>query len=285
MGAVELHRHSSTVFLACYYRYYRFFPNGQVGASLPAWDVGSRLVQGGASFEFAWAAGFYYKLFCTQQARCNPTSLLCVYITCCLALSSYAHCLKHIAWTHHHCRCPSRTNHSSFYWSSRPQPQQLLYRTSPHVLKLVARSLARTPAALQAAARNPEAHGRGGAADDAQHVYIGRYCVASGKVCTVIVYPNSRGTEVRARLTLRSTSSGACNRMDVDSLCTYDWETGTSSPFPTDPRGDEEVGHGTGADRQEHRRGLAPFVFVPWEQVLTSPLNLPSSKMDVFLPG
>jgi RecB family endonuclease NucS len=33
VGAVELHRHSQTVFMACYYRYYRFFPNGQVGAA------------------------------------------------------------------------------------------------------------------------------------------------------------------------------------------------------------------------------------------------------------
>ena len=32
VGALELHRQSGgTVFLAAYYRYYRFFPNGQVG--------------------------------------------------------------------------------------------------------------------------------------------------------------------------------------------------------------------------------------------------------------
>lgn len=190
VGAVELHRHSNTVYLACYYRYYRFFPNGQ-----------------------------------------------------------------------------------------------LLYRTSPLVLKQVARSLARTPAALQAARAAPAQHSRGGAAEDAQHVYVGRYCVSGGTVRTVIVYPNSRGTEVRAKLSLRSTVPGAHNRMDVESLCTYDWETGTSSPFPTDPRADDDVGHGGFAERQEHRRGLAPFVFVPWEQVLTSNLNLPASKMDVFLPG
>ena len=160
----------------------------------------------------------------------------------------------------------------------------MLYRTSPHVLKLVARSLARTPAALQAAAHSPVQHGRGGAAEDAQHVYVGRYCVSAGGVRTVIVYPNSRGTEVRAKLNLRSTVPGAWDRLDVESLCTYDWETGTSSPFPTDPRAEEES-HNGGAERQEHRRGLAPFVFVPWEQVLASPLNLPVSKMDVFLPG
>jgi F-box protein 9 len=159
----------------------------------------------------------------------------------------------------------------------------MLYRTSPHVLKLVARSLARTPAALQAAAKAPGAYGRGGAADDAQHVYIGRYCIQGGQLRTVISYPNSRGTEVRAKLGVRSTVAGAWDRLDVESLCTYDWETGSSSPFPTDPRAEDE--YGDGAQRQEHRRGLAPFVFVPWEQVLTTPLNLPASKMDVFLPG
>ncbi|KAI8471805.1 MAG: hypothetical protein J3K34DRAFT_384601 [Monoraphidium minutum] len=158
---------------------------------------------------------------------------------------------------------------------------QMLYRTSPHVLKLVARSLARTPAALQAARAAPAAHARGGLADDAQHVYVGRYAIGSGVLRTVVVYPNSRGTEVRAKLGLRSTVPGACDRLDVQSLCTYDWETGTSSPFPTDPDADG----GAGAERQEHRRGLAPFVFVPWEQVLTTRLNLPASKMDVFLPG
>jgi F-box protein 9 len=162
---------------------------------------------------------------------------------------------------------------------------QLLYRTSPHVLKLVARSLARTPAALNAARANPAAHARGGAADDAQHVYVGRYCIAAGGLRTVIVYPNSRGTEVRAKLALRSTLPGACDRLDVESLCTYDFETGMASPFPTDPRADELDEAYRAGERQEHRRGLAPVVFVPWEQVLMHPLNLPSSKMDVFLPG
>jgi F-box protein 9 len=159
----------------------------------------------------------------------------------------------------------------------------MMYRTSPHVLKHVARSLARTPAALQAAASAPAAHARGGLAEDAQHVYVGRYSVAAGKVRTVIVYPNSRGSEVRAKLGLRSTVPGACDRMDVESLVTFDWETGASAPLPgADP---DEDGGGRGGERREHRRGLSTFVFVPWEQVLTTPLNLPPSKMDVFLPG
>ena len=37
VGAAELHR-TNTVHLACYYRYYRFFPNGQVrGARSTLW--------------------------------------------------------------------------------------------------------------------------------------------------------------------------------------------------------------------------------------------------------
>ena len=155
------------------------------------------------------------------------------------------------------------------------------------MLRLVARSLARTPAALQAAAaagaRGGGGGGGGGAADDAQHVHAGRYCVAGGKLRTIITYPNSRGTEVRAKLNLRATRPGAADRLDVESLCTYDWETGTASPFPTDPTADED--DGGGAERREHRRGLAPFVFVPWEQALTHVLNSPTSKMDVYLPG
>lgn len=37
--------------------------------------------------------------------------------------------------------------------------------------------------------------------------------------------------------------------------------------------------------RKEYRRGLAPFVFLPWEAVLTSPLNLAIKDMDYFLAG
>lgn len=168
---------------------------------------------------------------------------------------------------------------------------QLLYRTSPHVLRLVARSLARSPAQLAAAraAAPGAAAARGGAADDAQHVYVGRYSVREGGVRTVVRYPNARGTEVRARLTLRSAAApGACDRLDVEALYTYDWETGAESPFPTDPDADERdaaaYAAGGGAERQEHRRGLASFTFVPWAEALTHPLNNPTSKMDVYIP-
>jgi hypothetical protein len=53
VGAVELHRASgsSTVFLACYYRYYRFFPNGQVRGR----ESRARGRQGDPSASFAFA--------------------------------------------------------------------------------------------------------------------------------------------------------------------------------------------------------------------------------------
>ena len=36
---------------------------------------------------------------------------------------------------------------------------------------------------------------------------------------------------------------------------------------------------------RSHQRGKAPFVFVPWERIAESPLNLPVSKMDFYVPG
>jgi hypothetical protein len=34
-----------------------------------------------------------------------------------------------------------------------------------------------------------------------------------------------------------------------------------------------------------YRRGLNPCVFVPWEGVATSVLNLPVKDMDFWMPG
>ena len=34
-----------------------------------------------------------------------------------------------------------------------------------------------------------------------------------------------------------------------------------------------------------HTRGKATYVFVSWEQVVDSPLNLPVEKMDFYVPG
>jgi hypothetical protein len=51
--------------------------------------------------------------------------------------------------------------------------------------------------------------------------------------------------------------------------------------YPADP---DEVPTGAG-DVTNFRRGLAPCVFVPWECVATSVLNLPVKDMDYWMPG
>ena len=40
-----------------------------------------------------------------------------------------------------------------------------------------------------------------------------------------------------------------------------------------------------GVPGRQYKRGLAPYSFVPWEAVHTSPLNLPIHKMDFYVPG
>lgn len=46
----------------------------------------------------------------------------------------------------------------------------------------------------------------------------------------IIVYPNSRNTEVRARCCIRGVPKlGAANRLDLEELVSFDRETGSSS--------------------------------------------------------
>ena len=40
-----------------------------------------------------------------------------------------------------------------------------------------------------------------------------------------------------------------------------------------------------GLETLAHKRGMAPYVFVPWDRVATSVLNLPVEQMDVYIPG
>jgi F-box protein 9 len=48
--------------------------------------------------------------------------------------------------------------------------------------------------------------------------------------------------------------------------------------------GDEDDAQRDGEMRQ-HRRGMTPYVFVPWQHVNSSALNLPVHQMDYFVPG
>ena len=45
-----------------------------------------------------------------------------------------------------------------------------------------------------------------------------------------MIYANSHNTEIRARLRLRSTVRGANNRLDVDSIVSFDKADGISTP-------------------------------------------------------
>lgn len=47
---------------------------------------------------------------------------------------------------------------------------------------------------------------------------------------TVMIYANSMNTEIRAKLKLRSTSRGANNRLDVESIVSFDKADGISIP-------------------------------------------------------
>ena len=47
----------------------------------------------------------------------------------------------------------------------------------------------------------------------------------------------------------------------------------------------EGPGEEAGMPGRHYKRGLAPYVFVPWEHIQDSPLNLPIAKMDFYVPG
>ena len=50
------------------------------------------------------------------------------------------------------------------------------------------------------------------------------------KLETAIIYPNCATTEIRSRLRLRSTLPGANNRLDVESIMSYDRGDGVLTP-------------------------------------------------------
>lgn len=115
---------------------------------------------------------------------------------------------------------------------------------------------------------------------------------------------------------LRGTSTGANNRMDLLTLVT----SGMDNSEVRDPEEDilgvverwrDDETHNPDVPAVSHKRGLTPFIFVPFEQVIaafafrssslriccigfytfwvtqveTSELNLPVEKMDYFVPG
>lgn len=149
----------------------------------------------------------------------------------------------------------------------------LLYRTSPEALSKVAKTLMHPLSRL-----SKSTSGNSG-------IQEGRYRIDGEKVYTAIRYENSASTEVRARLRLRSTVRGAFNRLDIESIVSFDREDGTMVPMMVDASAAEMEDDLAGLERRVYSRGLAPYVFVPWEAVNSHVLNLPVSEMDVFIAG
>ena len=155
----------------------------------------------------------------------------------------------------------------------------LIYRTSPETVSKVARSML----APKKVSLRPSGSSRAASESSLQE---GRYrLVGGGDLYTAVRYSNSTATEVRSQLRLRSTVRGANNRLDIRSIVSYDREDGRSVPMVTGPEEGEGAAGEEGVERKVYSRGMAPYVFVPWEQVNTSILNLPVSEMDVFIAG
>ncbi|XP_027335553.1 F-box protein 7 isoform X3 [Abrus precatorius] len=121
-------------------------------------------------------------------------------------------------------------------------------------------------------------------------VFGGHYTLSDDKVEAAVLYPGLRPTVLRIRLRVRGTTSGANNRMDLMSLVTSGVNSSEASAPEEDILGvvegwqDDET-HNPDVPAISHKRGMTPFVFVPFEEVETSVLNLPVEKMDYFVPG
>lgn len=149
----------------------------------------------------------------------------------------------------------------------------LLYRTSPEPLARVAKTMQTRQYTAPARSRT-----------SSESLHHGRFKLDGDTVYTAMRYNNSMATEVRSRMKLRSTVRGANNRLDIQSIVSYDREDGSVVPMnPVPP--DAEVAGLDGVETRTYSRGMAPYIFVPWEQTATHILNLPVSQMDVFIAG
>ncbi|CAK9226895.1 unnamed protein product [Sphagnum jensenii] len=147
---------------------------------------------------------------------------------------------------------------------------KFLYKTTPLRLKEVAKTLQGRPSKLDS-------------------VFGGRCTLTDTQVEAALIYPGKRPTVLRIRLRLRGTVTGANNRLDVLSLvtCGVDENEMSSGAEVLDVTEgwEEDETHNPDIPATSHRRGMAAFVFVPFEEVETSVLNLPVDKMDYYVPG
>lgn len=80
---------------------------------------------------------------------------------------------------------------------------------------------------------------------------------------------------------------GANNRLDVESIVSWDRLDGSETSLPLDAGtgGDNNIDDNDSIEARNHNRGMSTFVFVPWEEIHTSILNNPPSVMDFYVPG
>ncbi|CAK9158582.1 unnamed protein product [Ilex paraguariensis] len=121
-------------------------------------------------------------------------------------------------------------------------------------------------------------------------VFGGHYTLSEDKVEAALLYPGLRPTVLRIRLRLRGTTAGANNRMDLHSLVTSGVNDNEANGPDEDILGvvggwQEDETHNPDVPAISHKRGLTPFVFIPFEEVETSVLNLPVDRMDYYVPG
>eukprot|EP00884_Botryococcus_braunii_P021409 jgi/Botrbrau1/7952/Bobra.9_2s0110.1 len=145
------------------------------------------------------------------------------------------------------------------------------YRTSPQTVSQVAKTLIRKPKRAQSST---------GGSD--QSVFNGQYRMQENTVYIAIQYENSADTEIRHVLSLRSTCPGANNRLDFTKMFYFNRLDGQSTLIEDGIGGEDDDAV---PGRRYHSRGASTCVFVPFQHVADSVLNLPVTQMDFFVPG
>jgi len=113
-------------------------------------------------------------------------------------------------------------------------------------------------------------------------VVCGQWRMSGGRVAVKLDYGCSE-TEVRWSLRLRSTCPGAMNRLDMESIVTFDKRTATGTEM-ADTLSLDPDGEG-GASGEPVAQKTSAFCFVPFEDIDAHIINTPVADMDLWIPG
>ena len=129
--------------------------------------------------------------------------------------------------------------------------------------------------------------------NNVEKIHEGYFEMSCSKVITKIKYKYAYGSEtiVRTNLVLRSTVPGSNNRLDIDSIESWN----TADQFnernfvlnDIDNNADEDNldGEQDNIPTTRHSRGLSTYIFIPRQDLRCTPFNLPPSEMDFFVTG